>query len=155
MTRTTTQERSRSTSIGLNVSANTVDNDALCVAPCSSHESPKISDGSAGSGQSLYSAFWGEQSDRVDGDTCLGVGVSMNDELSPFMTTTFPTVELCFHSGALYLNSSQNRAIYSLNARRHNEPSVVRRDPESGGSHRPCLSPTETVTPRTCLPSSV
>lgn len=27
----------------------------------------------------------------------------MNDELSPFMTTTFPTVELCFHSGALYL----------------------------------------------------
>lgn len=36
-----------------------------------------------------------------DGDTCLGVGVRMNDELSPFRTKTFPTAELCFHSGAL------------------------------------------------------
>lgn len=41
-----------------------------------------------------------------DVDTCLGVGETMNYELSPFMTTTFPTVELCFHSGALHLNSS-------------------------------------------------
>lgn len=53
------------------------------------------------------------------------------------MTTTFPTVELCFHSGALYLNSSQYRAVYSLNTRRYNEPSVVRSDPGNAGSTAP------------------
>lgn len=48
----------------------------------------------SGSGQSLYSPLRGEQLDRFDRDTCLGVGGSMNDELAPFMAATFPTVEL-------------------------------------------------------------
>lgn len=150
-TRTTTQEAQQKLEPRMKVRANTVDNDSRCVHLVLLMKFSWIS----GSGQSLYSTFWGEQLDRFDRDTCLGVGVSMNDELSPFLTTTFPTVALCFHSGALHLNSSQNRALYSLNACSYNEPSVVWSDPENSGSQRPHLSLTETATQHTCLPSSV
>lgn len=125
----------------------------LLWAPCSSYE-VQGSHGSLGV-DNRFILLWGEQLLRFDGDTWLGVGVSMNDELSLFMTTTFPTVEPCFHSGGLYLNCSQNRALYSPNARSHDEPSVGWWDPENSASQRPHLSLTETVTQHTCLPSSV
>lgn len=147
--RTTTQERGRSLSLRLKAKRKHCWQWPLLCVPCSSDE-VRGSHGSLG----------------VDNRVIL---LSEEDNWTVLMVTPvwvwveawmmnwphswprlFRLWSFCFHSGALYLNSSQNRALYSVYARGYSDPGDQR---FLAGRMLP-FSP-KRATRHTCLPSSV